>query len=350
MSVLEVFEPDSAVLNKGTSGLKGRDFDNINVAFLGGSVTYGYQPKAENNFCENNYTVLVAEHIEKIFKSKVNVKNLGISGTGSLMGLALTKRELVEFQPDIVFVEYAINDERSALAAAQFEGLIRNLLSLEASPIVIVIALFNKSGYSCEDIMLQTAMRYGLYFCGLKSVVYPLVCGSEELWHEYSNDDGHPNESGHRIIAECANAAVDTALKTNFNPMLLKALPKAIFGGDIYDGFDELTKLSNTNGFEPCSESFHKIKCPLFSKDNAVMSLKIKCRTLCVCYICTNNADAGSAEIFTDGKKRSVLQGYSIFGWNNPVIKEILNEDCEELHNIEIKTCGKFYLAGIWAN
>ncbi len=343
---MTVFEPTSAVLNRGDRGLYGKSSDTIKIAFMGGSVTYGYLPTSEDSKVDVTFCDIIIKHLHELFPDKrIEHKSLAVSGEGCMLGLMIECREIKAFKPDIVVVEYAINEDRSSGGLARFEGLIRRLIYEECSPVVLPIAVFNRSGYSCEDYMLEIAKHYGLYFCGLKSTLYPLIIQGELAWEYYSPDDGHPSENGHKLIGEAACAALDMIVKTEYKPIIPI---KAKFGGDKFDTLHEITSNGQLFGFEKLDKDFYGVNCALKSSGNAIYRFSTSCKFIAACYICSNCSSLGDAEVFIDGVKLKTLQGYSIFGWENPVTSVLLDEARTKQRDIEIKTSGEFYLAGIW--
>jgi len=74
--------------------------ESVNVAFLGGSITManGWRPKT-------------TAWLQSAFpNAKVNEIHAAISGTGSYLGLFRLQRDVLQYDPDLLFVEFAVND------------------------------------------------------------------------------------------------------------------------------------------------------------------------------------------------------------------------------------------------
>ena len=79
----------------------------INVVFLGGSITEGHAA-SEKSKC---YAGLCAEWFKNTFSSqKVNYINVGVGGTGSGFGAVRMDRDVLANNPDMLFVEFAVKD------------------------------------------------------------------------------------------------------------------------------------------------------------------------------------------------------------------------------------------------
>lgn len=88
--------------------------DSLKLGFIGGSIT-----KAENL-----YRTQIAKHLQKTFsKAKMLGLNAGVSGTGSDLGAFRVSTQLLAYQPDLVFIEFAVN----GAFAAGVEGIIRQI-------------------------------------------------------------------------------------------------------------------------------------------------------------------------------------------------------------------------------
>ena len=80
--------------------------EEITVGVLGGSITQGCLASKQ----ENCYASRVYQWWSSHFP-KVNFINAGIGGTTSQFGVARVEEDLLRFQPDLVFVEFSVNDD-----------------------------------------------------------------------------------------------------------------------------------------------------------------------------------------------------------------------------------------------
>jgi acyl-CoA thioesterase-1 len=87
---------------------KARRGEEICVAAIGGSITAG---GLQTKDPKNRYIARVADWFTKTFpKAKVRFVNAGIGGTNSLYGAMRVQRDVLSKKPDLVIVEYAVND------------------------------------------------------------------------------------------------------------------------------------------------------------------------------------------------------------------------------------------------
>jgi len=115
------------------SGKLDRNFSgHLTVCFIGGSLTEGGR----------EWLYMVQRYFKDYFpKAEVEAYNLGLGGTGSVAGAARFDEEVSVHDPDIVFIEFTINDgtgEPTERCAAT-EMMFRRCMSLGKIPAVIYL-------------------------------------------------------------------------------------------------------------------------------------------------------------------------------------------------------------------
>lgn len=108
----------------------------IRVAFLGGSITRagnGYRDQLMSWF-RNQYP---ANHFEEIMAA--------VSGTGSDFGACRVKQHVIDHQPDLVFVEFAVNDNRMLMQFVRetMEGIVRQIWKANTATDICFIYTFS---------------------------------------------------------------------------------------------------------------------------------------------------------------------------------------------------------------
>lgn len=193
------------------------DAGELKIAFLGGSITYGTGASA----VANRYsTQIVSNYFKSKFPNKtVTEINSGIGGTPSDLGLMRLNKEISSQNPDVVFVEYAVNDGHfdKVTAQRQYEGIVRQLLQLEKQPVVIPL-------YTCKEGLDETtamyqqevAEYYGLGSVNFISYVKNLEAQGQNSWGQLSSDGTHPNDAGHQLYAQIAIAAFESSFNSYF--------------------------------------------------------------------------------------------------------------------------------------
>ena len=105
----------------------------LTIAFLGGSITQG-SLASEPSLC---YAARVFAWWEETFpKARFTYINAGIGATDSQFGCARAAEDVLKYKPDVISVEYAVNDENNDHYRETYEGVVRKLLSARNHPAV----------------------------------------------------------------------------------------------------------------------------------------------------------------------------------------------------------------------
>ena len=65
--------------------------------------------------------------------------------------------------------------------------------------------------------------------------------------------------------------------------------------------------------------------------------MKLKCKSLFVVYKENNSKSEGNAQIYVDGRLKGIMTGYRVFGWGNPAVLFVFQEQSAKEHTIEVK-------------
>lgn len=119
--------------------------DEIKVAFIGGSLTQGGKEWLE---------MTVAALKEKMNGKNISYINMGLGGTGSGYGSCRYEHDVLEFNPDIVFIDFAINDKGQTGDAHSLymEEMVRQSLRWEKVPAIIFVYTPDPTGIVNEDL------------------------------------------------------------------------------------------------------------------------------------------------------------------------------------------------------
>ena len=93
--------------------------EDITVAYIGGSITAqpGWRPKTLDYF-RRTYPEITFTEI-----------NAAITGTNSYLGVSRIQRDILDSDPDLIFIEFAVNDAGGAFSQKTFEGMVRKALA-----------------------------------------------------------------------------------------------------------------------------------------------------------------------------------------------------------------------------
>lgn len=321
---------------------KAQNGEDITVAYIGGSITEGYNA-GTTEFYAKTCTDLLQGYFPDITVTGVNA---GISGTPSLLGNLRLERGVLSADPDIVFVEFAVNDGQEADYKNAYESLVRTLLTQEKDIAVVLLFTVLDSGYTCQEHMSKIGANYDLPMISVHDSVYEEIEAGRMTWQDYSNDQSHPNAYGHKCITDFVDNYYQKVLPVVAENVgeVSKELPDPVFSakymnmhymdsatmdGVELDGFEQY----DTHG------SFHN-GWMYRGTDGGSMKFTVECSVLEMVFKANNSDKYGTADIYVDGEKvKSVVSNMSD-GWNNPVTAYLIDNDSSAEHTVEIRMEG----------
>ncbi len=185
--------------------------EKVVVGFLGGSITQGSLSSAP----ETCYAYLVYEWWRKTFpEAEVVFINAGIGGTTSQFGVSRVEEHLLKDHPYFILIEFAVNDDNTEFFQETYEGLIRKTYGDSSKPAVLLMNNVRyDDGGSAEEIHLEIAKRYELPMVSMRSTIWPEVVSGRIEKRSITPDDLHPNDAGHRLIADVISAFLESVYR-----------------------------------------------------------------------------------------------------------------------------------------
>lgn len=140
---------------------------------------------------------------EQFPESDVTVVNSGMSGTGSSLGIFRIDRDVIAYQPDLVAIEYCVNDGGlvDAQAIRYIETMVVRLKSLPHPPAIIIVEAAAKEGVNLSR-HRRVARHYGFAEVDMQEAVESRLKERGEEWSVLFSDSVHPNRAGHAFYAE----------------------------------------------------------------------------------------------------------------------------------------------------
>lgn len=311
---------------------------DVTIAYSGGSITSGYLGGNQGNYASQSF-----DYFKKQFGSEFNLHyiNTGYPGGNSILGLIRAEMDVLSHQPDMIVIEFAVNDTKERTSREAFESLVVRCLQAASNPAVILLLAIAEAGYSCQGHMQAIGEHYELPMISCGDALMPEIAAGRMRWSDFCSDYIHPHEKGHRIITEFMIHYYNQAAQAKPDPEY--ELPiKAIFSRE----FEKMKLLDERNAEVEQLGSFQgKDFCIGFGNGwkhtmgmgKESFRLPLICRNLFIVHKETNQLTAGNAEVYIDGKLKITLHGYGVMGFDNPVVNLLLHESVAELHIIELK-------------
>ena len=104
---------------------------DLNIVFIGGSLTQGGTDNWEKMICDY--------YREKYPLATVNATNAGVGGTGSSDGATRYNHDVLSYNPDVVFIEFAINDNgrKEAESKLYLEAMLYQSTLVDKIPVIM---------------------------------------------------------------------------------------------------------------------------------------------------------------------------------------------------------------------
>ena len=204
----ELWEPEDRLTPVMERARRG---ERITVGYLGGSITMGSLASAP----EKCYAYRSFLWWKETFPgTEFTFVNAGIGGTTSHFGTARAEEDLLAYKPDVVFVEFSVNDENTAHFQETYEGLVRRVLNWEGHPAVILLHNgFYADGRSAQQLHSQVGAYYGIPSVSFRNTVVELVRTKAVEERDLTPDGLHPNDRGHELLAGQVRQYLDTVYR-----------------------------------------------------------------------------------------------------------------------------------------
>lgn len=179
---------------------RAEDGGELTIGFFGGSITQGSLAEEP----ENTYSRQVFTWWEKTFpRACFQYVNGGIGGTTSHFGAARVVSDMLMYQPDLVIVDFSVNDEANEFFQETYEGVLRKLLQWESKPAVILLNnVYYDTGKNSQEYHNALGAWYQIPHVSIRDTLYQKMKQGEYTREELTPDGLHPNDKGHRLVAK----------------------------------------------------------------------------------------------------------------------------------------------------
>ncbi|MCR5476456.1 MAG: SGNH/GDSL hydrolase family protein [Lachnospiraceae bacterium] len=347
----------------------------LTIGFLGGSITQG-SLASRPELC---YAHRVYDWFVTMFpNAEFTYVNAGIGATDSQFGCARVAEDLLAAKPDLVFLEFSVNDEANAHYLETYEGLVRKIFDFETMPALVIIHNVRyDDGGNAQLIHSQVARHYGIPAVSMQSTIWQEVVSGRIPVRDITEDDLHPNDLGHEMVADVITTFLDD---------VWCGLSTGAGGGDdapesarsieplTANGYEDSVRYQNTNANAVLieSEDFLEDFSPqdgitdIFKNgwtagaQGAKIGFEVAGSCIAVQYRKTVQHPAPIAKAVVDGDEAHAVLLDANFEetWGDKlVIQTILEHGKPGMHSVEISICEThpgdklpFYLVGIIAS
>jgi len=343
------------VINKAMSG------EDVTLAYIGGSITEGCAATdvTINSDC-------YAETSYNLFKTKfgygdgsnVHFINAGMSGTPSSLGVIRYQNDVLNQMkygkfPDVLFIEFVVNDHAECTNGEGIESLIRQGL-MQGSAVFLVFAHTVNFDTGKQEYYIPLGEKYDLPMVSVKNSFEGFVDTSNAkecdlsrwfFWH----DTLHPDVPGHRLMADLIMKVFDNAYREETLPDSIKDVGciEPVYGSSFtgmtlldanidIDEVDAIVSLDvgdfcetdrNQNCFQYAKGGKKDVEwfpyCWMHQKGTDSFKATVKCSNMMIAYKLANDDAYGVAQLYVDGKLKETMNAYQNDGWNNATVRMV---------------------------
>ena len=336
---------------------KARAGEDIYVCALGGSVTEGALAKTN----DDGYAYLFANEFRKTYCPgdglNFHFVNAGLSGTPSCLGIMRYQKDVVDLlgaDPDILIIEFAINDYNEPTKGRAYESLIRKALEANDECAVILLYSIAKTGWNMQDNYIKMGKYYSVQQVSIKNALYKTSKVMRVSQGKYFADDYHPTTYGHKLMKDCMMNLIKAVDEEEAGPEI--ELPEKDFAGADFKDLVMIDRNSESSGhlkidqgsFSDVDEavvsmyftkkaSFPDNFCHKAGSENKPFKVVLNCKNILINYKTSNRSDFGKADFYIDGELVATADGYSAGGWNNCNVIMVLKQNEPAEHVLEVK-------------
>lgn len=348
---------------------------DVTVAYIGGSITQGAGATPINTEC---YAYKSYQLFQNRFASGNNVKFIkaGVGGTPSELGMLRFDRDVLRDgeKPDIVIVEFAVNDEGDETKGDCYESLVRKILKLDWNPEVVLLFSVFANDWNLQERLRPVGDLYDLPMVSIRDAVVEQFTRKEGrvlTKNQFFYDMFHPSNIGHTIMADCLqylfercelreHARLD-AFENGLTEegMLLQRLKlEPVIGGsfenvrlmdkkDVYEGAvietgdftatdQELQSVEMDDALNHTPEFPYNWMYDGTKTDAEAFTLRMNCKALVLIFKDSGEVDVGKAEVFVDGAHVLTADPH-INNWQHCNAAILFNNENSEEHTVKIE-------------
>ena len=327
--------------------------ESLVIGFLGGSITQG----SLSSTPKTCYAYLVYEWWKKSFPNAAfSFVNGGIGGTTSHYGGARAWKDVLCYRPDIVTVDFSVNDDANEFFEETYEGTLRRLLAAPSAPAVVVLNnVFYDTGKNAQDYHNRIADHYGIPHVSIKDTIFPDVESGKIVRADITPDNLHPNDKGHRLVADEICKLLDSIKeeleKEDTEVKIIETNDLASLPAPLTENAYEHSRLIQIQDNEAILDGFlvdpieKKGMLDIFKNGwtaahtNDKISFEIECSCLAVQYRKSVQQPVPKAKAVIDGDEAHavILDGNFTEDWGDCLYLEPLLHHAEKkVHRIEI--------------
>ena len=335
--------------------------EEVTIAFIGGSITQGAGAVPIHL---KSYAYQTWEKFKAAFGENVKLIKAGVGGTPSEFGMIRFERDVLregKVKPDLIVIEFSVNDEGDETKGLCYESLVRKCLALSEDTAVILIHAVFAGDWNLEERLGPVGFRYEVPMVSVRQGVVSQFYLKPETGRvltksQFFYDVYHPTNMGHAIMSDCLMylmkqidqapamedgnwRAKEPVFGTYFENVQLvdkswkSNLLRDLNPGSFTEVDTELQYVEMDDQIKPVPEFPNNWQ---HVSGTEPFTVKITCKGLLIVSKDSGSVDSGKAKVLVDGKEVLTLDPRAV-GWTHCTPQIILQEEKAAEHLIEVK-------------
>lgn len=330
---------------------KAKAGEDVTIACIGGSITMGTissgtsDDKIIKEVGKENYANIFFDWWKKNFPdTKFEFINAGIGATGSYLAVHRVANDVLSKKPDLVLVEFSVNDAGVKHNQTTYENLVREIRRSEGSPAVMLLFMSQTNGSSAITTHQEIGLYYNLPMISYGNMIIKLMANKVYEAGELAGDEVHPTALGHAITGELlwkylndiyAHLDEIPAAEPFDQEKAYFTKPKYV-DGTILDRLsitpDEMGTFEESKKFDQFPNDWTS------SEGEGGLKFTATFRNLGVMYYRITNGKGAKYDVYVDGEKVGTLNSDFKGGWGNYAeSEEVYSSDEAKEHKVEFK-------------
>lgn len=330
----------AAVMKKAAAGEK------VTIACIGGSITQGTISKGsidnEVGFKKGYADIFFMWWQDHFPLTDFEFINAGIGGTDSYLGVHRVQKDVLEHEPDLVLVEFSVNDTDSQFYKKSYDNLVRKILLSDSSPAVMLLYMGQTNKATAQGSHVFIGFNYKLPMVSYSSLINDMMEQKVYTAAELSGDEVHPSALGHAIAGEILwkylnNVYADVDNYGEPEKFTAAAVTKDTYLNAWIADSENITpdSLGTFTEKTVCSQFPNGWVC---SEGDGEFTVTMTFQNLGILYYATVEGKSGQFDIFIDGEKVHTIDADFSGGWGNAITAEQVYTSQEEAeHTVTIK-------------
>lgn len=343
---------------------KAADRSPVTIACIGGSITEGTISSGSEDsglaFKEPYANIFFRWWEDTFPETSFTFINAGIGATDSYLGVHRVQKDVLDHHPDLVLVEFSVNDQSSVIHKRNYDNLVRRILLSEDAPAVMLLFMGQTNGNTTQDIHSLIGFNYKLPMISYSNVINHMMEKNRYTEQQLSGDTVHPSGLGHAITGELLWKYLNSVYLLKDSLPEPESFDSKAVTNDVYLDSEILdsASLSVTDMGTFTESSVFQYFPNDYScvEGEGNLSFTVNCKRLGFLYYCQTDGSGGQFEVYVDGEYAATLNADPSDNWGNHAAasEAFVSDECS-LHTVTLKkaensTGDSFTLLGVLAS